>query len=181
MTVDGTQIAPNDGHWQPLAGTFVSPDVSYLHERDHKRELRLQSAQEGTQIGQFAARGPGAQSGCLTCELCLCRLSRRKPLWTSRIRNWTITTTSSPSVSDRFKAGDLAQIDLDRIELQRVQYESDLQAAEVDLRTAKIQLLQLLNHRTPVDRFDIQGPFDFTDQLQPLDTFRQIALNTRPT
>ena len=28
----------------------LSPNVSYLHERDHKRELRLQSAQEGTQI-----------------------------------------------------------------------------------------------------------------------------------
>ena len=49
------------------------------------------------------------------------------------------------------RAGDLAQIDLDRIELQRVQYESDLQTAEVNLRTAKIQLLQLLNDRTPVD------------------------------
>ena len=49
-TVDGTQIAPNNGVWQPLKGTFVVPGVSYLHERDHKRELRLKSAQEGTQI-----------------------------------------------------------------------------------------------------------------------------------
>ncbi len=54
------------------------------------------------------------------------------------------------------------------------------QTAEVNLRTAKIQLLQLLNARTPVDQFDIQGPFDFTDQLQPLETFRQIALTNRP-
>jgi cobalt-zinc-cadmium efflux system outer membrane protein len=81
---------------------------------------------------------------------------------------------------ERFKAGDLAQIDLDRIELQRVQYESDLQAAEVNLRTSKIQLLQLLNDRTPVDQFDVQGLFDFSDQLQPLDAFRQIALDNRP-
>jgi len=36
-TVDGTQIAPNNGAWQPLSGTFVSPGFSYLHERDHKR------------------------------------------------------------------------------------------------------------------------------------------------
>ena len=49
-TVDGTQIAPDNGVWQPLAGTFVVPSLSYLHERDHKRELRLKSAQEGTQI-----------------------------------------------------------------------------------------------------------------------------------
>jgi len=81
---------------------------------------------------------------------------------------------------DRFRAGDLAQIDLDRIELQRVQYESDLQTAEVNLRTSKIQLLQLLNDRTPVDQFDIQGPFDFSDQLQTLESFRQTALDSRP-
>src|SRR6516164_8071359 len=29
LTVDGTQIAPNDGHWTPLAGTFVQPGISY--------------------------------------------------------------------------------------------------------------------------------------------------------
>lgn len=54
----------------------------------------------------------------------------------------------------RDKAGDLAQMDLDRIELQRVQYESDLQSAEVNLRTAKIQLLELLNNRTQVNQFE---------------------------
>ncbi len=52
-----------------------------------------------------------------------------------------------------------------------MQYESELQTAIVNLRTAKIQLLQLLNDRTPVDQFDVTGPFDFSDALQPLDRF----------
>src|SRR5579863_10549454 len=52
LTADGTQIAPNNGVWQPLVGTYVVPNFSYLHERDHKRELRFQSAQEGTRISQ---------------------------------------------------------------------------------------------------------------------------------
>jgi len=68
-----------------------------------------------------------------------------------------------------------AQVDLDRLELQRVQYESDLQTAEVNLRTAKIQLLMLLNDRTPVEQLDVTGPFDFSDQIAPLDDFRKIA------
>ncbi len=68
----------------------------------------------------------------------------------------------------RFKAGDIAQIDFDRIELLRVQYESEIQTAIVNLRTAKIQLLQLLDDRTPVDQFDVTGPFDFSDALEPL-------------
>ena len=40
-----------------------------------------------------------------------------------------------------------------------------LQTAIVNLRTAKIQLLQLLNDRTPVDQFDVIGPFDFSERL----------------
>jgi cobalt-zinc-cadmium efflux system outer membrane protein len=80
----------------------------------------------------------------------------------------------------RFSAGDIAQIDLDRLELQRVQYESDLEAAEESLETAKIQLLTMLNARTPLDQFDVTGPYDFSDQLLPRDEFRKIAMDTRP-
>ena len=80
----------------------------------------------------------------------------------------------------RFQAGDIAQIDLDRLELQRVQYESDLQIAEENLENAKIQLLTLLNDRTPIEQFDVTGTFDFNDQLLPRDEFRKIAMDTRP-
>jgi cobalt-zinc-cadmium efflux system outer membrane protein len=80
----------------------------------------------------------------------------------------------------RYSAGDIAQIDLDRLELQRVQYESDLTAAEENLETAKIQLLTLLNSRIPIDQLDVAGTYDFTDELQPRDDFRKIALDTRP-
>jgi cobalt-zinc-cadmium efflux system outer membrane protein len=76
--------------------------------------------------------------------------------------------------------GTSPQIDLDRIELLRVQYESEIQTALVNLRTSKIQLLQLLNDRTPIDQFDVDGPFDFSDNLMPLEDFRKIALDERP-
>jgi cobalt-zinc-cadmium efflux system outer membrane protein len=52
--------------------------------------------------------------------------------------------------------------------------------AQVNLRTAKIQLLMFLNDRMPVEQFDVNGPFDFVDQLSPLSEFRKIALDTRP-
>jgi cobalt-zinc-cadmium efflux system outer membrane protein len=61
-----------------------------------------------------------------------------------------------------------------------VQYESDLQAAAESLEDAKIQLLTLLNDRTPIEHIDVNGPYDFNDQLAPRDDFRKIALDTRP-
>src|SRR6202012_135157 len=179
LSMDGTQIAPNHGVWQPLGGTFYSPNFSYLHERDHKRELRLETAKEGTQIAS-------SQHQDLERNLLF------------NLRSQFVQTLQAKAVLElahqeldyydhlidisraRYSKGDIAQIDLDRIELQRVQYESDFQTAEVNLRTAKIQLLILLDDRTPVEQFDVLGPFDFLDQLQPLDAFRQIALDTRP-
>jgi outer membrane protein, heavy metal efflux system len=179
FSVDGNQVAPHNGVWTPFKGTTEQPNFSYLHEREHKRELRLQSAQEGTRITQsqhedlernmvFALRA--AFVGTLEAKHVL-DLARADLEYYDHIIDISRT---------RFKAGDLAQIDLDRIELLRVQYESEIETAIVNLRTAKIQLLQLMNDRTPVDRFDVTGPFDFSDALQPLETFRDAALAARP-
>jgi len=38
----------------------------------------------------------------------------------------------------------------------------------------------LLNDRTPIEQFEVTGPFDFSEQLLPRDEFRKIALDTRP-
>ena len=157
----------------------MQPGVSYLHERDHKRELRLESAKEGTTITEsqhedlkrnleFTLRSAFVQT--LEAKSVL-KMARADLDYYDQIIEIS---------RDRFKAGDIAQIDMDRIELLRVQYESEVQTAIVNLRTAKIQLLQLLNDRTPVEQFDVTGPFDFSPALQPLDDFHQVALASRP-
>ena len=179
VTADGTQIAPNNGVWQPLAGTFVVPGVSYLHERDHKRELRLKSAQQGAAI--TASQHEDLKR---TMEFTL------RSAFVNTLQAKAVLDLARADIAyydhiiqisrDRFNAGDIAQIDFDRIELLRVQYESEIQMAMVNLRTAKIQLLQLLDDRTPVEQFDVTGPFDFSGDLKPLDDFRQIALDSRP-
>jgi hypothetical protein len=50
--------------------------------------------------------------------------------------------------SEKFRAGGMARVDLDRLVLQRVQYESDLEGARVALHTAKIQLLMMDRAKT---------------------------------
>jgi cobalt-zinc-cadmium efflux system outer membrane protein len=179
LTADGTQIAPNKGIWQPLAGTFVVPSVNYLHERDHKRELRLKSAQQGTQIAT-SQHEDLERTLLFTLRSAFVQVLQAKAIVDLSKQELDYYDHIIDICRERFQKGDLAEIDFDRIELQRVQYESDLQAADVNLRTSKIQLLQFLDDRTPVDQFDVQGPFEFTDRLQPLDTFHQIALDNRP-
>jgi cobalt-zinc-cadmium efflux system outer membrane protein len=184
LSSDGLQIAPHTvpglgTHWQPLTGTQLVPSINYLHEREHKRELRLQSAKEGTQIA-------GSQHEDLERNL----LFDLRAAFVQTLQAKTVLELAKADLAyydniiqisrDRFKAGDIAQIDLDRIELLRVQYEAEIQTALVNLRTSKIQLLQLLNDRTAVEQFDVTGLFEFADDLKPLEDFRQIALDERP-
>ena len=181
LTLLTDQIDPFPGgpSHGPFAFLLASATLNYLHERQHKRELRLQSAKEATDItvsGQadlertllFALRGSFV--GTLQAKAVL-RVAREN------LDYWDKVLQIS---RDRFQAGDVARVDLDRLELQRVQFESDVQMAEVNLRTAKIQLLMLLNDRTPVDQFDVLGLYEYNDQLSPLDQFRQTAMDNRP-
>ncbi len=179
LSQDGTQLAPNNGVWQPLTGTFVVPSVSYLHERDHKRELRVQSAKEGTQIAQ-SQHHDLERTMLFTLRAVFVQVLQAKAVVSLAKQELDYYDRIIALSDERFKKGDLAEMDFERIELQRVQYESDLQTAEVNLRTAKIQMLQLLNEQTPIDRFDVQGPFEFADQLPPLDAIRQTAQDNRP-
>jgi cobalt-zinc-cadmium efflux system outer membrane protein len=179
FSTDGTQIAPDNGHWVPLAGTDFQPNFSYLHERDGKRELRLKSAQEGTQIAQ-SQHADLDRTLMFTLRSAFVQTLEAKTVLAVARQDLEYYDHIIQISRDRFNAGDITEIDLDRIELLRVQYETEIQSAIVNLRTAKIQLLQLLNDRTPVEQFDVDGLFDFSDNLSPLEDFRKTALDERP-
>jgi len=184
LSSDGLQIAPHTTpglgtHWMPLTGTQLVPSINYLHERQNKRELRLDSAREGTRIA-------GSQHEDLERNL----IFNLRTVFIQTLQAKAVLELAKADLEyydkiieisrNRFAAGDIARIDLARIELLRVQYEAEIESAIVNLRTSKIQLLQLLNDRTPVDQFDVTGTFDWTDALLPLDDYRRIALDNRP-
>jgi cobalt-zinc-cadmium efflux system outer membrane protein len=179
LSADGTQIAPSHGVWQPFAGTFISPGVSQLFERRNKRNLRYQAAKEGTAVG-VAQTADAERTLLFNLRTAFVGVLQAKAVVNLAQQNLEYYDKLLKVSRDRYDAGDIAQIDLDRLELQRLQYESDLQTAIVNLRTSKINLLALLDDRRPVDSFDVQGVFDFTEDLQALDDYRKEALDTRP-
>ena len=179
LSADGTQISPSNGRWTPLAGTFVSPGVSYLFERRNKRGLRFEAAKQGTAIG-VAQETDSERNLLFNLRSAFVGVLQAKAVLHLAQDNLDAYDKLLKISRDRFQAGDIARIDLDRLELQRLQYESDLQTALVNLRTTKINLLALLDDRRPVDSFDLDGPFDFTEQLLALDDYRKDALDARP-
>src|SRR5258707_1556704 len=179
LSTDGTQLARYHGVWQPFTGTQFSTNIGYLHERQHKRELRLESQQKATGIAVFG-RADLERTLVFTLRMAFVQTLQEKAILDLAKENLSYYDHVLDVNRERFKAGAISRVDLDRLELQRMQYESDLQVAEESLETAKIQLLMLLNDRTPVVQFDVTGTFDFSTQIAPLDDVRREALDARP-
>jgi cobalt-zinc-cadmium efflux system outer membrane protein len=179
LATDGTQLTPYGGAWKPFVGTQFSPSVSYLHERDQKRELRRDQARQATAVAESAYLD---QKRGLVFNLrnAFVQTLQAKAVLQNAKDNLAYWDRELDVSRVRFNAGDMADVDLKRLTLQRVQFESDYESALVNLRTAKIELLTLMNDRTPIEQFDVTGPFDFTEALSGLEEFRRTALDTRP-
>ncbi len=165
--------------YRPFANTFPLVSGSYLHERQHKRELRTESARKSTSIAVLQLADQ-ERTLLFTLRNAFVQTLQQKALLSLAAENLAYYDRLLAVSDDRYKAGDIAKIDLTRLQLQRIQFQSDLQTAEVNLRTAKINLLTLLNDRTPLERFDVTGLFDFAEQITALEEFHRIALDTRP-
>lgn len=157
----------------------MSPSISYLHERQRKRELRLQSAKKSTDIATSTYLDQ-KRSLLFNLRSAFVQTLQAKVVFENAKENLTYWDRELGVNRKRVSAGDLAQNDMDRLELQRVQFESDLETAIVNLRTAKIQLLTLLADRTPIEQFDVIGPFEYKGQLPSMEELHKLALETRP-
>ncbi|MDP9054655.1 MAG: TolC family protein [Acidobacteriota bacterium] len=179
LSTDGTQLTPYQGQYRPFAGTQYGPALSYLHEREHKRELRRDQAKQSTAVAESTYQD---QDRNLVFNLrnAFVQTLQAKAVLQNAQENIAYWDKELDVNRTRYKAGDISQLDLNRLELQRVQFEADYENALVSLRTSKIQLLMLLNDRTPIDRFDVSGNFNFSEEMLPLGQFRNLALNTRP-
>ena len=174
------QIDPfTTGPSRPLAMALPSGTITYLHEREHKRELRRDSARDATQVA-VSQQSDLERTLLFTLRNAFVQTLQQKAVLSVAQENLKYYDHVLEVNRDKYHAGGIAQVDLDRLELQHVKYEADLQSALVSLRTAKIQLLMLLDDRTPVEQFDVTGLFDFNNQLAALEEFRQLALDNRP-
>lgn len=179
LSTDGTQLARYAGVWRPFVGTQEVPSFSYLHERANKRELRLANAKKSTEIAQTSY--VDQERGLLfNLRTAFAGVLQAKAFLQNAVLNLTYWDHELEVDKKRLDAGDIAPIDYQRLHQQRVQFETDFETATVNLRTAKIQLLMMLNDRTPIERFDCTGPYEYAEMPMTLEQFRNIALDTRP-
>jgi cobalt-zinc-cadmium efflux system outer membrane protein len=179
LSIDGTQLTPYRGVYRPFAGTQMEPGISYLYERQHKRDLRKDAAVANTAVTLSTYEDQKRQL-LFTLRNAVVQLLQAKAVLDNAKENLKYWDHELDINQKRYDAGDLALIDLKRLQLLKVQFETDYETALVNTRTSKIQLLQLLNDRTPIEQFDVSAPYDYADQLLPLDDYRATAQSARP-
>ena len=167
------------GPYRPLANMLQSASVAYLYERGNKRELRKESAVKATAIAE-SQQADLVRNLLFNLRAAFVQVLQSKAVLKLVKENLEYYEKVLTLSQQRYDAGDIAKVDLDRLQLQKIQYESDIQNAETNLRTAKIQMLAILNDRSPIESFDVDGAYDFSETIQPLDDFHKAAIEARP-
>lgn len=179
FSADGTQLTRYLGIYRPFAGTQISPSISYLIERAGKRELRLETAKEATDIASSTYLDQ-KRGLIFILRSAFVQVLQYKELLKNAEDNLDYWDHELALNKIRQNAGDIAPLDYARLDLQRTQFESDYETAVVNLRTAKVQLMLLMDQRTPIESLDVTGPYDFPSEIKPLQEFRDTALAVRP-
>jgi cobalt-zinc-cadmium efflux system outer membrane protein len=167
------EFSPNNG------GSQLTQSLTYLIERRRKRPLRIESARYATAIAATDQQDMVRQL-LFSLRDAFVRTLQAKAWLDLAGQNLTYYDKVLEVNRERYRAGDIALVDLTRLELQRAQFESDLVNAKVNLRTAKIALLALMNERQPVDSFDVSGEFAYRPMKMTLDDARRASLAARP-
>jgi len=153
--------------------------IQQLLERRNKRGLRYESARMATTIAT-TDQADLERNLVFGLRDAFIRVLQAKSLLELATDNINYYDKVLAVNRERFKAGDIARVDLTRLELQRAQFESDLENARVSLRKAKIALLSMLNDHRPIDDFDVKGDFSYRDLRPSLEEARNSALDARP-
>ncbi len=169
----------NGNPYRPTGATQLTHTLSYLVERRNKRGLRVQSAQLQTEVSKTDVMDLERQL-MFTLRDSYIRVLQSKAVLELALENIAAYDKVIEVNRERMRAGDIAKIDLSRVELGKVQFESDVINAKVALRTAKIALLSLLNEAISVDQFDVAGPFTDGVLVPSQDELRAKALAVRP-
>lgn len=153
--------------------------LSYLFERGGKRQNRTMVAQDSTVIAAHGTTDAERQLAFDTQQAFIGILLAKSTLALARddLENFSNVVEINRA---RVAAGDLAEADFYKIQLQKLQFEQDLSASEVALVQAKAALRQSVGFESLVEDFDVDGDLAFVAYVPSLEDLKHQALDARP-
>jgi cobalt-zinc-cadmium efflux system outer membrane protein len=159
----------------------VTYDVGTSHtfERGGKRDKRTIVAQGTTDVTLKGVMDAERQLR-FQAEQAFIGVLLAKSLLEAAQANLTGFSEQLDINEQRVKAGDLAEGDFLPIKIQKLQFETDLSAAELGLIQAKASLRQLVGYDSIPDEFDVTGELASEAPAVILDDLKRDALVSRP-
>jgi len=153
--------------------------LSYLIERGKKRQHRLQAAKDITaQTRSLVADSErGLTFGVATLFVNVQLAESTLELAELDLKSFQQTVDLSEM---RYTAGAISEDDYLKIKLQLLQFETDLQQAQLARVQALSDLRQLLGYESVSADYDVAGDFDYQALPGNLEDFQLKALQNRP-
>ena len=153
--------------------------LSYLIERGHKRQARYQAAKDVTaQTRSLVAdneRGLTYQVATLFTNVQLAESTIDLALQDLKSFQQTVDIGEL-----QFKAGGISEDDYLKIELQLLQFETDLEQAQLARQQGLSDLRQLLGYESVSAEYDVVDAFDYIPLKANVDDLQMKALQNRP-
>src|SRR5271156_1301275 len=176
LVVTGSNVTLGEDSNNPY---YYSAGVNRLFERGEKRRWRLDSAHSTTAQtdAQYHAQ---EQQTILSVRQAFTNFIIAKAAKKLADDNLNDFKHEVDIGRERLKAGDIAKLDFERLDLQLAQFESDESNAITNAQQASIQLQVLIGYDKPRPDFDITG--DIVPPVVPfkIEELEQKALAARP-
>jgi outer membrane protein, heavy metal efflux system len=176
LVVTGSNVTLGEQSNNPY---YYSVGVSRLFERGEKRRWRLDSARSTTAQtdAQYHAQ---EQQTILSVRQAFTNFVIAKAAKKLADDNLNDFRKELDIGRDRLKAGDLAKLDFERLDLQLAQFETDESNAITNAQQASVQLQVLLGYDRPRQDFDVVGDVVPPVVSGTMEDLEQKALAARP-
>ena len=153
--------------------------VGYLFERGQKRQHRLQAARDVTAVTEAQVLDAERTTVANTAQQFVAALLAKSNL---ELATGLLTSyRHSVGISqEKYSAGGLSKVDLLKIQLQTLQFQSDVSAARIAKVQALASLRQLLGYDSVPQDYDIAGDLVYQPLSLRLEDLQARALNLRP-
>ncbi len=173
-------FTPSQLTWTNLANNqSFAQSLSYVVERGGKRDRRIQVARDTTEMTartvDDAERQLRFQVGQAFVGVLLAKANLESAQ--ADLKDFTQVVELN---RQRVASGDLAEGDFLKIELQMLQFQQDVAAAEIALVQGKASLRQLLGYEIVPADFDVAGTLAHPKAAVTLQVLQNEATSTRP-
>lgn len=153
--------------------------LGYTFERGRKRQHRLQAAKDQTAVARSQVADNERQLVFNVSQQFIAVLLAQSALDFTQQSLDSFQQTVKISEA-RYKAGDISEGDLLKIQLQALQFQTDVSAAQLAKVQALAALRQLVGFESVPDNYAVEGRLDYQSVHAGLDDLKALALRSRP-